>query len=219
MIEDFDPIPISALQHLLFCERQFALIHIEGQWAENLFTAEGKILHERVHQEHHENRRLYRQEFGMSIRSIKYGLIGKCDLVELYLEPSGKIAEACPVEFKRGKNKEEEEDKVQLCAQAMCLEEMLDIMIPEGQIYYLQDHRRTKVELDQGLRKKVVQLAERARELILKGETPVAIFEKKKCTTCSLFEQCMPSSTGSTSKNVSKFIRTQLRAIESECNS
>lgn len=218
MNEDADLIPISALQHLLFCERQFALIHIEGIWSENLFTAEGKVLHERVHQEHHEKRRLYRQEFGMAVRSLKNGLIGKCDLVELYLEPSGKIAEAFPVEFKRGKNKEEEEDKVQLCAQAMCLEEMLDIMIPEGQIYYLQDHRRTRIALDQALRKKVVQLADRARELILKGETPLAIFEKRKCTTCSLVEQCMPSSTGIQSKSVSRFIRAQLKATKSECD-
>lgn len=217
MIEDIDPIPISALQHLVFCERQFGLMYIEDQWAENFFTAEGKVLHERVHREHHEKRRLYRQEFEMSVRSLKYGLIGKCDLVELYLEPSGKIAETCPVEFKRGKNKEEEEDKVQLCAQAMCLEEMLDIMIPEGQIYYLQDHRRTNVTFEQALRKKVVQLADRARELISVGKTPMAVFEKKKCTTCSLIEQCMPSSTGSKSKNVSKYIRTQIMAIESEC--
>lgn len=218
MSEDTDLIPISALQHLLFCERQFALIHIEGLWIENMFTAEGKVLHERVHQEHHENRRLYRQEFGMAVRSLKSGLIGKCDLVELYLEPSGKIAEAFPVEFKRGKNKEEEEDKVQLCAQAICLEEMLDIMIPEGYIYYLQDHRRAKIALDQVLRKKVIQLADRARELILKGETPLAIFEKRKCTTCSLVELCMPSSTGMQSKSVSRFIRAQLKAIESECD-
>jgi CRISPR-associated exonuclease Cas4 len=216
--ENDDLIPISALQHILFCERQFALIHIEGIWSENVFTAEGKVLHERVHQEHHEARRLYRQEFGLHVRSLKYGLIGMCDLVELCLEPSGKIAEAFPVEFKRGKNKEEEEDKVQLCAQAMCLEEMFDIIIPEGQIYYLQDHRRTRIPLEQDLRKKVLQLADRARELIIQGQTPIAIFERKKCTTCSLLEQCMPASTGSQSKSVSRFIRAQLKAIESECD-
>ena len=143
--EDF--IQISALQHALFCERQYALIHIEQIWEENLFTAEGRLLHERVDIEHVEKRRLFKQEFAMPVRSIEKGLIGKCDLVEFYIGTGGTIEEAVPVEFKRGRDKIDDIDRVQLCAQALCIEEMLKINIGQGYFYYLQEHRRTGVEI------------------------------------------------------------------------
>ena len=130
----------------MYCERQFALIHVEQLWAVNSFTAEGKILHERVDIEGHESRRLFRQEFAMAIRSLKYGLIGKSDLVELRLKPQGGVAEATPIEFKRGKDKENDCDRVQLYAQALCLEEMLGVRALRGSFYYLSSHRRTAVE-------------------------------------------------------------------------
>ncbi|GAB1457083.1 hypothetical protein MASR2M48_23910 [Spirochaetota bacterium] len=119
------------------CERQFALIHLEQLWQENMYTAEGKVLHERVDTAGHESRKLFRQEFAMSIRSLEYGLIGKTDLVELYLEPTGGVAEAIPVEFKRGKDKENDCDKVQLYAQALCLGD-IPVSVTTGSLLLLQ---------------------------------------------------------------------------------
>ena len=219
MYNEDDLIPISALQHVLFCERQYALIHIEQVWKENFFTAEGKVLHERVDVERHESRRLFRQEFGMAIRSIERGLIGKCDLVEVYLAPDGGVAEAIPVEFKRGKGKEEDVDRVQLCAQALCLEEMFSIEIPRGQLYYLQEYRRTSVEIDGALRAETVGLADRIRSLLNAGATPPALYERRKCDRCSLVELCMPKSAGAGGKRVDKFIQGQIRAARTECTS
>lgn len=212
-----DLVPISALQHLLFCERQYALIHIEQAWEENRFTAEGKILHERVDAEHHESRRLFRQEYGMAVRSLERGLIGKCDLVELHLASGGGVAEAVPVEFKRGRNKEEDVDRVQLCAQAFCLEEMFGVPVAVGQLYYLQEHRRTTVGIDGPLRAKTMELVARIGQLQSSGITPPALYEKRKCDRCSLLELCMPKSAGSGGKRVDRFVQSQIRAAREEC--
>lgn len=217
MYSEDDLVPISALQHILFCERQYALIHIEQVWEENRFTAEGKVLHERVDSEHHESRRLFRQEYGMAVRSLERGLIGKCDLVELYLAPNGGVADAVPVEFKRGRNKEEDVDRVQLCAQAFCLEEMFKVPVAVGQLYYLQEHRRTTVDIDGPLRAKTLQLVERIQQLQSAGTTPPAVYEKRKCDRCSLLELCMPESAGSGGKRVDRFVQSQIRATREEC--
>lgn len=202
---------------MLFCERQYALIHIEQLWDENRFTAEGKVLHERVDVEHHESRRLFRQEYGMAVRSLAHGQIGKCDLVELYLKPKGGVAEAVPVEFKRGRNKEEDVDRVQLCAQALCLEEMFNISVPTGQLYYLQEHRRTTVDINGSLRAKTIELIARIRQLQESGMTPPAVYERQKCDRCSLIDLCMPRSAGSGEKRVDRFVQTQLRMMREEC--
>jgi CRISPR-associated exonuclease Cas4 len=121
MYSEDDLVPISALQHVLFCSRQYALIHLEQLWEENLFTAEGRVLHQRVDAEHHEARQFYRQEYGMAVRSLQWGLIGKCDLVELWYANGGELKKVSPVEFKRGKGKESDVDRVQVCAQVLCL--------------------------------------------------------------------------------------------------
>jgi CRISPR-associated exonuclease Cas4 len=212
-----DLVPISALQHILFCERQYALIHIEQVWEENRFTAEGKVLHERVDVEHHESRRLFRQEYGIAVRSLERGLIGKCDLVELHLAPNGGVADAVPVEFKRGRNKEEDVDRVQLCAQAFCLEETFKVPVAVGQLYYLQEHRRTTVDIDGPLRAKTMELVARIRQLQSAGTTPPAVYEKRTCDRCSLLELCMPESAGSGGKRVDRFVQSQIRATREEC--
>ena len=217
MYSEDDLVPISALQHVLFCERQYALIHLEQVWEENRFTAEGKVLHERVDAEHHESRRLFRQEYGMAVRSLERGLIGKCDLVELYLSPGGGVVEAVPVEFKRGKNKEEDVDRVQLCAQAFCLEEMFGVPVVVGQLYYLQEHRRTTVDIDGPLRAKTLELVARIEQLQSSGATPPAVYEKHKCDRCSLQERCMPKSAGSRGKKVDRFVQSQLRVAREDC--
>lgn len=218
MYSEDDLIPISALQHLIFCERQFALIHVEQLWEENRFTAEGKVLHERVDEEHHESRRLFRQEYGMAIRSLELGIIGKCDLVELFLKPEGGVAEAVPVEFKRGKDKEDDCDRAQLCAQALCLEEMLGIAAPRGDFYYLGAHRRTHLEISGELKAVTLGALERARSIIDAGITPHARYSKAKCDRCSLVEECMPKAAGGGGKKVAAYVAAEIEAVRQECS-
>jgi CRISPR-associated exonuclease Cas4 len=217
MYSEDELLPISGLQHLLFCERQFALIHVEQLWEENLYTAEGQVLHERVDAEGHESRRLFRQEFGMAMRSLEYGIIGKADLVELDLLPSGGVAEAVPVEFKRGKDKEEDCDRVQLCAQALCLEEMLGVTVARGAFYYLGAHRRTNLDLSAGLRAETLAAIARARSIFESGKTPAAKYAKAKCDRCSLVELCMPGSAGDGGKRVARYIESEIAAARKEC--
>lgn len=218
MYSEDELIPISALQHMLFCERQYALIHIEQVWEENRFTAEGKVLHERVDVEHHESRRQFRQEYGLAVRSLERGLIGKCDLVELHLAPGGGVAEAIPVEFKRGRNKEDDVDRVQLCAQALCLEEMFGVPVAIGQLYYLQEHRRTTLNIDGQLRATTIEIIETIRKALMNGSTPPAIYAKRKCDRCSLFEWCMPQSAGAGGKRVDRFLASQIREAREACD-
>jgi CRISPR-associated exonuclease Cas4 len=211
-----DLIQISALQHALFCERQYTLIHLEQKWEENRFTAEGRVLHERVDAEHHESRRLFKQEYGLAVRSLQWGLIGKCDLVEIWYTKDGNVEKVSPVEFKRGKKKPNDTDRVQLCAQVICLEEMFGIAIEGGQFYYLQEHRRTNEIIDVPLREKTTVLIERIMSIREAGETTAAKYEKRKCDNCSLVDWCMPKSTGAGYKRVDRFIKTQLRIAEKD---
>ncbi len=182
-----DLLPISALQHLIFCERQFALIHLEREWTENRFTAEGRVLHERAHDGPSESRAGIRMVRGMAVTSSEFGMSGQCDVVEFH-----KDGRVIPVEYKRGKPKAHRADEVQLCAQAVCLEEMLAVAISVGFLYYGKPHRRTEVDLDDGLRALTVQTISRSREILLSGITPPAIFEKRKCGACSLIDICQP---------------------------
>ena len=216
MYSEDDLIQISALQHASFCERQYALIHIEQAWDENRFTAEGRVLHERVDAEHHELRRLFKQEYGMAVRSLQWGLIGKCDLVELWYAKDRSVEKVLPVEFKRGRKKADDTDRVQLCAQVLCLEEMFNITIESGQFFYLQEHRRTTEVIDTLLREKVTALIERIMRIRETGETAAAVYEKRKCDNCSLVDLCMPKSTGKEHKQVDRFVKAQLRLAEKE---
>jgi CRISPR-associated exonuclease Cas4 len=213
-----DLLPISGLQHVLYCERQFALIHVERLWEENRFTAEGKLLHERVDVEGHESRRLFRQEYGMAMRSLGWGLIGKADLVEVFLKPEGGVAEAVPVEFKRGKDKEEDCDRVQLCAQALCLEEMFGTAVTRGAFYYLGAHRRTALDFTAALRAATVAAIARARSIVESGETPAARYGKAKCDRCSLVDLCMPMAVGEGGRRVGKYLQSELAAVRRECS-
>lgn len=165
---DEDLNPISALQHMAFCPRQAALIHLDQVWEENLRTAEGRTLHERVDEGYREFRKGLRQFSGVRVQSLKLGLYGRLDVVEvekvsdtpdtaLFLGLSGnwKIS---PVEFKRGEPKESDCDRIQLCAQALCLEEMTGTTIPEGSIFYGKIRRRDEVVLDEQLRERTLQM-------------------------------------------------------------
>lgn len=182
-------LPLSALQHLTFCERQCALIHIEGAWAENRLTAEGRIMHERVHEGEDETRNGVRIVRGLRLRSFRLGLTGIADVVEFR---NGEAGEGVfPVEYKRGKPKHDACDEVQLCAQAMCLEEMLGRSVPEGALFYGVNRRRHPVAFAPPLRAAVEEAARRVHELIEGGCTPPAVYEKK-CDNCSLFSVCLP---------------------------
>ena len=185
-----DLLPLSALQHIVFCMRQCALIYTEQVWAENRLTVEGRIMHEHVHDENRESRGDVRINYGVSLRSLRLGLIGKADVVEFHRQTDGSWL-PFPVEFKRGKPKADNCDKVQLCAQAMCIEEMLSLAIPEGALFYGQTRHRHGVVFDAILRREVEDTAQRAHTLIASGRTPPPIY-KNRCESCSLFTECLP---------------------------
>jgi len=185
-----DLLPLSALQHIVFCERQCAMIYTEQAWAENRLTVEGKIMHERVHDESRESRGDVRIDYVVSLRSLRPGLIGKADVVEFHRHPDGSWL-PFPVEYKRGKPKADDCDKVQLCAQAICLEEMLSVAIPEGALFYGQTRHRLDVVFDEALRRETEETAQRAHDLIASGTTPPPLYEKR-CESCSLLSECLP---------------------------
>ncbi len=182
-----ESLPISALQHLLYCERQCALIHVERLWTENFFTAAGRVLHERAHEGPTESRPGLRTTRGLDLWSERLALHGQADVIEFHRDDR-----VIPVEYKRGKPKSHRADEVQLCAQALCLEEMLTVTIPEGHLYYGKTRRRTTVALDADLRTLTETLADRLHQMIRSRETPPAIYEKKKCAACSLIDDCLP---------------------------
>lgn len=189
MYSEDDLIQLSALQHLVFCERQCALIHIEQLWSENVLTAEGRIMHDKVDTANRESRGSIRIEYGVPMRSLRLGLIGKADVVEFHKMGDKWIP--FTVEYKRGKPKPDDSDKVQLCAQALCLEEMMNVDVPEGALFYGQTRHRHDVKFDSALRKETEDAAKRLHELIESGITPKAEYSAK-CKKCSLVELCLP---------------------------
>ncbi|MGH7710373.1 MAG: CRISPR-associated protein Cas4 [Gemmatimonadaceae bacterium] len=196
MFSENQLLPISALQHLLFCERQCALIHIEGLWAENRFTVEGQHAHRKAHDGPNETRDGVTTARGLPLRSFRLGLVGVADVVEFRQSPRpGDPAIPFPVEYKRGRPKSHDADRVQLCAQALCLEEMLGVPVPEGALYYGKTRRRKRVTIDRSLRALTEQACERLHALIAGGKTPSAVREPK-CARCSLYDLCLPQSMG-----------------------
>ena len=189
-----DLIMISALQHIVFCERQCALIHIEQIWLESGLTAEGRIMHEKVHEQDRESRGNIRIEYGLPLRSLRLGLIGKADVVEFH-RVNKDTWQPFPVEYKRGKPKLDHCDMIQLCAQAICLEEMLSVPVPGGAIFYGRTRRRLDVSFDETLRRETEDAAEKAHQLISSGITPPPVYEKR-CESCSLIGECMPKKIG-----------------------
>jgi CRISPR-associated exonuclease Cas4 len=185
-----DLLPLSALQHLAFCERQCALIHIENAWAENRLTAQGRLLHERVHERDDESRGDVRVARGLRLRSLRLGLVGQADVVEFHRQPDGAWR-PFPVEYKRGRAKRGDCDRIQLCAQALCLEEMTGTAVPEGALFYGTLRRREVVALDATLRAAVTDAARRLHALIDSGRTPPATYAER-CDNCSLLTLCRP---------------------------
>lgn len=197
-----DMLMLSGLQHFAFCRRQWALIHIEQQWAENVRTVEGNILHRRAHDDQQfESRGDLLIARGMRIKSDKLGVTGVCDVVEFHRDETG-IALAgregrwqpYPVEYKRGQPKENNADELQLCGQAMCLEEMLVCTIPEGSLFYGETRRRKQVMFTPELRNQVEQLLAEMHQYFDRGYTP-QVRRTKACNACSLKDLCLPQLT------------------------
>lgn len=181
-------IPLSALQHHLFCPRQCALIHVEGLWAEDVATAEGRLLHETVDAGRPEARHGIHVARGIALRSWALGVVGKADAVEFRGEPPRPF----PVEYKRGKPKAHRADEVQLCAQAICLEEMFHTAVPEGALFYGTTRRRVVVAFDDELRELTARVAAEARANIAHQHTPAAV-HGPSCRNCSLQDLCQPA--------------------------
>lgn len=191
---DDETISLSALQHYLFCPRQCALIHLEQIWSENVYTAEGRVLHEQADKPRAENRRGVRTVTAMPLSNANLGIAGIADIVEFHRpEADDKHAErAYPVEYKRGRPKAHRADEVQLCAQALCLEVMLKQSIDEGALFYGTSRRRRVVPIDAELRALTIATIGAVRSLVRNGKTPPAIYEARKCDSCSLIDDCGP---------------------------
>lgn len=185
-----DFIPISALQHYLYCPRQCALIHVEQQWAESRHTAEGRVLHERADKPRADRRRGVRTVTAMPLASAALGITGIADVVEFH--DGAEDEQAFPVEYKRGRPKAHRADEVQLCAQALCLEAMLEQVIASGALFYGETRRRTDVAFDATLRALTRETIEATRAMLASGVTPTAQYRPKLCDACSLMDLCQP---------------------------
>ena len=188
-----DYLQLSGIQHFAFCPRQWALIHLENLWQENLQTAQGQLLHQRCHDAGQDESRgdlLILRDLRISSPSL--------GLVEFHRDPKGVSLQErdglwmpYPVEYKRGKPKPHQADELQLCAQAICLEEMLCCSIPEGALFYGEPRRRQTVTLDESLRQTVKEMAEQMHQYAQRGYTP-KVKPKKGCSACSLKDLCLP---------------------------
>jgi CRISPR-associated exonuclease Cas4 len=220
-------LPISALQHLLFCPRQAALIHVERLWAENRLTVEGRHLHHRAHEQRRGWRGGVWVERGLALRSFDLGLAGVADVVEFH--PPAAAAAATPlapggprpgslddwrvmaVEYKRGRPKRDDSDRVQLCAQAFCLEEMIGVDLTDGEIFYGKRRRRVSVAFDARLRDVTRDAARRLHAIIDAGSTPPARREPK-CDACSLLPLCLPEAS-SRGRRTARLVDDSFRSV------
>lgn len=192
-------IPISALQHWLYCPRQCALVHNEQAWAENRFTAEGQLLHKKANEGPNEYRAAGSILRHLHVSSENLGITGICDVVEVHdlksqisnLKPTRSVT---PVEYKRGKPKAHRADEVQVCAQALCLEEMFQTKISSALIFYGTTRRRSEIPLDEGLRGLTLDTISSVHGMIASGLTPIAEYDSRKCDACSLIDLCQPKS-------------------------
>lgn len=199
MYAEEDYLMLSGIQHFAFCRRQWAIIHIEQQWAENYRTTAGELMHKKAHDAgSFEKRGDLMIVRGLRVSSRELGVSGQCDVVEFHRDESGIDLfgydgkwRPVPVEYKRGVPKEDNEDELQLCAQAVCLEEMLQTDIAEGYLYYGENRRRSHVEFSGVLREELKRVVKEMHELFQRGYTP-KVKPSKKCKACSLEELCVP---------------------------
>jgi CRISPR-associated exonuclease Cas4 len=240
MYLDDDFIQLSALQHFVFCKRQCALIHIEQAWAENRFTAEGKIMHDKVHEGPSETQKDTRITRGLALHSFQLGLSAKADVVEFHRTEDGRNWIPFPVEYKRGKPKQDDSrpsrpakrdglrvtitdsnsvtasccDKVQLCAQALCLEEMLNTKITCGAIFYGKTRHRLDVVFDDTLRQETIETAKQLHAFIESGKTPAPVYSDR-CDSCSFVGECLPKTIGR-KISVKEYLQKEISKVCSE---
>lgn len=199
MYRDDEYIALSGVQHFAFCRRQWALIHIEQMWSDNGLTAQGNIVHERAHDEGlREKRGDTLVVRGLFVRSSSLGIAGKCDVVEFHKDATGHplfgeegLWRPVPVEYKHGRAKVGNEDRLQLCCQAMCLEEMLATDIDTGFLYYASTHSRERVELTEALRGEVNEAVKEMHHLYSRRHVP-KVRPCSSCKACSLVDLCIP---------------------------
>lgn len=223
-------LPLSALQHLVYCERRAALVHIEGVWNESVATVQGAQMHERADEPSSELRGDLLTVRALALRSLRLGLSGKADVVEFHRLPAGEAdpldAQGCtlpgrrgrwrplPVEYKRGRLRKEAGYLVQLCAQALCLEEALGVAIQAGAIYFGENRRRMDVAFDAALRAETERAAARLHALFREGRTPPPLFGPK-CKECSLNELCQPQPLLDSAR-ASRYLAAALGQIQAE---
>ncbi len=189
-------VPLSALEHWSYCRRQCALIHLENLWAESSRTVEGHQLHEKVDLPGLEQRPGMRIARSLDLKSERHHLVGRSDVVIFYDDPAyPKTGRPFPVEYKRGVKNEFRHAELQLCAQALCLEEMLGVSVPCGALYYGASRRRREVEFNQSLREDTITATREILDMLKKGRTP-PVEPGKKCAECSLKELCLPEMPG-----------------------
>lgn len=204
--EETDLVPISALQHMLYCPRQCALIHLEQQWVENRYTVEGQILHEHTDIGGSEVRKGVRVERSVPLRSWRLGISGVADIVELH---DGGCP--YPVEYKRGRPKAHRADEVQLCAQALCLEEMMDLSVPKGALFYGKSRRREVVAFNAQLRELTERVISDTSDMFARGNTPSPEYAPQKCNACSLQKICSPQQLYKR-RTVARWIATEIES-------
>jgi CRISPR-associated exonuclease Cas4 len=187
--EELEPVLISALEHYSYCPRQCALIHVEQTFEENIYTVQGHMLHERVDESAEEIRQDMRIERGLPLWSKQLGLVGRADVVEF------RGDSPYPIEYKRGPRRQWGHDDLQLCAQALCLEEMTGHAVLRGAIYYHGARRRKEVVCDAALRQRVVETVVAIRQMLATGTLPPAVNDAR-CKHCSLKESCLPAVVG-----------------------
>jgi CRISPR-associated exonuclease Cas4 len=225
MYTEEDLLPLSGLQHLAFCERRWALVHLEQQWEENLFTAEGKLLHEKAHSAEVESRPEVLVRRTLPLRSFRLGLSGQTDIVEFFPCAEGEpgvsmprrkgLWKPYPIEYKRTRDQHGSTAyRIQLCAQALCLEEMLQVPVPSGAVFDGKAKRREVVIFDESLRREVETLAALMHRILQSGETPRATYSKK-CEGCSMKPVCLPAvvEAVSASRYLSRAIEANLRQV------
>lgn len=218
-LED-DYLMISGIQHFVYCRRQWALVHVEDKWIENYFTADGRVIHNRVHQQGIQDiRNGVLTIRGLNVSSAKYGISGTCDAVEflpvndgITLHGRDGLWKPLPVEYKRGKSKINNCDRLQVTAQAVCLEEMFSCVIDYGFIFYKETRRREKVEITAEMRDELTKALEEMHSYYRRGYTP-RVKPSKKCEKCSLSSECMPSLLRS-EENVDAYIRRHMEESE-----
>ncbi|MDR1947520.1 MAG: CRISPR-associated protein Cas4 [Desulfovibrio sp.] len=185
--EDF--IQLSALQHYSYCPRQCALIHLDMVWSENVFTAEGRLLHDKVDSGKTEIRGNVKTATGLRLCSFRHGVSGTADVVEFHHQNGGWLP--FPVEYKHGRPKKHDSDRLQLCMQALCLEEMLSVAVPRGALFYGKTRRREEVEFSEELRSETVALVRDVHVLLRQTVLPPPA-DDERCPGCSLSDVCLP---------------------------